>query len=113
MPAAVKWAIGITWFHAALAVPSVIWTSRAGRTNWTFLILVLGVAYVVVALGLSRGHHNAWWAAIVLSVLSILTDLMQGRISVGTQVAVLILLLLPSSREAFQEPAEVSEAENQ
>jgi hypothetical protein len=101
MPGTVAWAIGLTWFHAALGLVFFFVALGQDAAGAALYALFGGLLSVVLALGLTRRRPWAWGLTVALSAIGILVGLAQMRISLSTNVAVLILLLTPSARAWF------------
>ncbi len=73
-----------------------------------FLVLVFGLTLCVVSIYLLRGVRSAWWAAIVLAVLSIVGHLSKAIDYEEATLALFALLSLIISRKAYAIPPDRS-----
>jgi lysylphosphatidylglycerol synthetase-like protein (DUF2156 family) len=68
------------------------------------------IVYGLITLGLSRANRVAWTAGLIVSGLSILSGIGQFRgvvtaLAMATAAALIVLLLLPASRQAMTRDA--------
>lgn len=103
LPGTVLWAAGLTAFHALLVAVGVVLTLSAGQLGWASVNIVLMALLVAGALGLVRLRPWARYLVLTLSIVSWVMGLAAGRIDViSTNIALIVLLLLPSTRTALE-----------
>ena len=72
------------------------------------LELTPAIIWAFLAMKVHRRSERARVAAIVLAAVGLMLALAQGRIEFGTNLVILVMLLLPGSRAAFVRRASVS-----
>jgi len=71
-----------------------------------FLSSIAGVALIIVARGLQRRVHAAWWAAVVLSIAGIVFSLLKGLdYEEATILGFLLLCLIPYQDQFYRHAA--------
>lgn len=79
----------------------VHWLPLSAVETSHFLSSVAGVALIIVARGLQRRVHAAWWAAVVLSSLGVVVSLLKGADYEEASIMGLLLMSLLPFRDHF------------
>ena len=101
VPGPVWWAAALTALHAVLASIGTSTAISTGQTRWIFVGFAVAIPLALGTIGLVLLASWAQSLVVTMSGLFWLLSLLSGSIGVGTNIIVVILLLLPSSRAAF------------